>query len=358
MKNIQDLKKFESLKIFIASNDDILNWSYGEITKPETINYRTFKPERFGLFDERIFGPHKDWECACGKYKRVRYKGVICDKCGVEVTRSRVRRERMGHISLATPVAHVWFFKANPSKLATLLDLSPRNLESVIYFSSFIVTGIDGSKRASAITKIEKDLISEKELLKEEMDLKIKDLELTKGAELQSKKGISAEEALNKLQGQIQKIKNSYQEKEADLEATYKMYIKKIESIDMHTIIADTEYTALISYLPMFAKLSIGAEGIKQILENLDLNQLALELKEELESAKEQKAIKILKRLRVVEGFRRSSISPSRMIMDIIPVIPCDLRPIVPIDGGRAFSSDLNDLYRRVLNRNNRLKNS
>ena len=356
MKNIQDLKKFESLKIFIASNDDILNWSYGEITKPETINYRTFKPERFGLFDERIFGPHKDWECACGKYKRVRYKGVICDKCGVEVTRSRVRRERMGHISLATPVAHVWFFKANPSKLATLLDLSPRNLESVIYFSSFIVTGIDGSKRASAITKIEKDLISEKELLKEEMDLKIKDLELTKGAELQSKKGISAEEALNKLQGQIQKIKNSYQEKEADLEATYKMYIKKIESIDMHTIIADTEYTALISYLPMFAKLSIGAEGIKQILENLDLNQLALELKEELESAKEQKAIKILKRLRVVEGFRRSSISPSRMIMDIIPVIPCDLRPIVPIEGGRAFSSDLNDLYRRVINRNNRLK--
>jgi DNA-directed RNA polymerase subunit beta' len=356
MKNIQDLKKFESLKIFIASGEDILNWSYGEVTKPETINYRTFKPERFGLFDERIFGPHKDYECACGKYKRIRYKGVICDKCGVEVTKSSSRRERMGHISLATPVAHVWFFKANPSKLATLLDLSPRNLESVIYFSSFIVTGIDGSKRASAITKIEKDLISEKELLKQEMDLKIKDLELTKGAELQSKKGISAEEALNKLQSQIQKIRNSYQEKESDIESTYKMYIKKVESVDLHTIIADTEYTALISYLPMFAKLSIGAEGIKQILETLDLNKLALELKEELESAKEQKAIKILKRLRVVEGFRRSGVTPSRMIMDIIPVIPCDLRPIVPIEGGRAFSSDLNDLYRRVINRNNRLR--
>ena len=138
MKNIQDLKKFEALKIFIASTDDILNWSYGEVTKPETINYRTYKPERFGLFDERIFGPHKDYECACGKYKRVRYKGVICDKCGVEVTSAKVRRERMGHIKLATPVAHVWFFKANPSKLATLLDLSPRNLESVIYFSTFI----------------------------------------------------------------------------------------------------------------------------------------------------------------------------------------------------------------------------
>jgi len=356
MKNIQDLKKFEALKIFIASSEDILNWSYGEITKPETINYRTFKPERFGLFDERIFGPHKNYECACGKYKRIRYKGVICDKCGVEVTTSKVRRERMGHIKLATPIAHVWFFKANPSKLATLLDLSPRNLESVIYFSSFIVTGVDGSKRASAITKVEKDLIAEKELLQQEMNLKIKDLELTKGAELQSKKGISAEEALNKLQGQIQKIRNNYAEKEADLEATYKMYIKKLESIDLHTIIADTEYTALISYLPMFAKLSIGAEGIKQILETLDLNKLALELKEELESAKEQKAIKILKRLRVVEGFRRSGVTPSRMIMDVIPVIPCDLRPIVPIEGGRAFSSDLNDLYRRVINRNNRLK--
>lgn len=356
MKNIQDLKKFEALKIFIASTDDILNWSYGEVTKPETINYRTYKPERFGLFDERIFGPHKDYECACGKYKRVRYKGVICDKCGVEVTSAKVRRERMGHIKLATPVAHVWFFKANPSKLATLLDLSPRNLESVIYFSSFIVTEVDNSKKAAAITKVEKDLVAEKELLAKEMELKIADLEATKGAELRAKKGISAEEALNKLQGQIQKIKNNYAEKEADVESTYKMYIKKIESIDVHTIIPDTEYTALITYLPVFAKLSIGAEGVQQILKDIDLNKLASELKEDLENAKEAKAIKILKRLRVVEGFRRSNINPDRMIMEIIPVIPCDLRPIVPIEGGRAFSSDLNDLYRRVINRNNRLK--
>ena len=356
MKNIQDLKKFEALKIFIASTEDILNWSYGEITKPETINYRTFKPERFGLFDERIFGPHKDYECACGKYKRVRYRGVICDKCGVEVTTSKVRRERMGHIKLATPVAHVWFFKANPSKLATLLDLSPRNLESVIYFSSFIVTEVENSKKAAAITKVEKDLMVEKELLKKEMELKITDLELTKGAELREKKGLSAEEALNKLQGQIQKIKNNYAEKEADLEATYKLYIKKIESIDLHTIIADTEYSAMSSYIPTFAKLSIGAEGIKDILSKIDLNKITLELKEELETAKEQKAIKILKRLRVVEGFRRSGTSPDRMVLEVIPVIPCDLRPIVPIEGGRSFTSDLNDLYRRVINRNNRLK--
>lgn len=356
MKNILDLKKFEALKIFIASSDDILNWSYGEVTKPETINYRTYKPEKYGLFDERIFGPHKDYECACGKYKRVRFKGVICDKCGVEVTKSIVRRERMGHISLATPVAHVWFFKANPSKLATLLDISPRNLEGVIYFSSFIVTGVEGAKRAAAITAIEKDLIAEKDLLNQERDLKIQELEMIKGAELQSKKGLSAEEALNKLQGQIQKIRNAYQEKENDLVMTYKMYMKKIESIEYLTIIPDTEYAALSQYLTMFTKLSIGAQGIKDILGTLDLNALASQIKNELEESKEQKTIKLLKRLRVVEGFRKSGIDPQRMIMDVIPVIPCELRPIVPIDGGRPFSSDLNDLYRRVINRNNRLK--
>lgn len=356
MKNILDLKKFEALKIFIASSEDIINWSYGEVTKPETINYRTYKPEKYGLFDERIFGPHKDYECACGKYKRVRFKGVICDKCGVEVTKAIVRRERMGHISLATPVAHVWFFKANPSKLATLLDISPRNLEGVIYFSSFIVTNVDGSKRAHAISDIEKDLIAEKDLLIKERDLKIQELELTKGAELQSKKGLSAEEATNKLQGQIQKIKNTYQDKENDLVMTYKMYIKKIENIEYLTIIPDNEYVVLMPYLSKFTKLSIGAQGIKEILETLDLNKLASEIKNELEDSKEQRTIKLLKRLRVVEGFRKSGVDPKRMIMDVIPVIPCELRPIVPIDGGRPFSSDLNDLYRRVINRNNRLK--
>ena len=168
MKNIQNLKKFEALKIFIASAEDILGCSYGEITKPETINYRTFKPERFGLFDERIFGPYKDYECSCGKYKRVRYKGVICDKCGVEVTSSKVRRERMGHISLSTPVAHVWFFKSNPSKLATLLDISPRSLEAVIYFSSYIVTDVELSHKAKAISAIEKDLQAEISYLRQE----------------------------------------------------------------------------------------------------------------------------------------------------------------------------------------------
>lgn len=356
MKNIQNLKKFEALKISIASAEDILSWSYGEVTKPETINYRTFKPERFGLFDERIFGPYKDYECSCGKYKRVRYKGVICDKCGVEVTSSKVRRERMGHISLATPVAHVWFFKSNPSKLATLLDISPRSLESVIYFSSYIVTDVDLTNKAKAISAIEKDLVAEKELLNKELENKIVDYEASKGEEIRAKKGISEEEALNKIKQQVQKIRNSFQEKLEELEAEYKLYVKKIESIEIHTIIADNEYVGLSRYLDMFCKLGIGAESIKEILEKLDLNELSLQLKEELESAKEVKAAKILKRLRVVEGFRRSNINPDRMIMTAVPVIPCDLRPIVPIEGGKIMSNDLNDLYRRVINRNNRLK--
>ncbi len=356
MKNIQNLKKFEALKIFIASAEDILGWSYGEITKPETINYRTFKPERFGLFDERIFGPYKDYECSCGKYKRVRYKGVICDKCGVEVTSSKVRRERMGHISLSTPVAHVWFFKSNPSKLATLLDISPRSLEAVIYFSSYIVTDVELSHKAKAISAVEKDLQAEKELLNKELENKIVDYEASKGEEIKAKKGISEEEALSKIKQQVQKIRNTFSEKIEELEAEYKLYVKKIESIDLHTIIADNEYATLSKYLDMFCKLGIGAESIKEILEKIDLNSLSLELKEELESAKEIKAAKILKRLRVVEGFRRSNLNPDRMIMTVVPVIPCDLRPIVPIEGGKTMSSDLNDLYRRVINRNNRLR--
>jgi len=356
MKNIQNLKKFEALQIKIASAEDILSWSYGEVTKPETINYRTFKPERFGLFDERIFGPHKDYECSCGKYKRIRYRGVICDKCGVEVTQAKVRRERMGHISLATPVAHVWFFKSNPSKLATLLDISPRSLEAVIYFSSYIVSEVDLTQKAKAISAIEKDLISEKELLNKELENKIVEYEASKGEEIRAKKGISEEEALSKIKQQVQKIRNTFSEKIEEIEAEYKLYVKKIESIDLHTIIADNEYAPLSKYLDMFCKLSIGAESIKQILENLDLNELSLELKSELESAKEVKAAKLLKRLRVVEGFRRSNISPDRMIMTVVPVIPCDLRPIVPIEGGKIMSNDLNDLYRRVINRNNRLK--
>ena len=264
---------FNKLKIGIASDEKIREWSKGEVKKPETINYRTLKPERDGLFCERIFGPTKDWECHCGKYKRVRYKGVVCDRCGVEVTKSKVRRERMGHIELAAPVAHIWYFKGIPSRIALMLDISPRNLEKVVYFASYIVTD-------KGNTDLEKaQVLSEKEY----------------------------HEAIEKYG------KNSF-------------------------------------------KAGMGAESLRTLLEEIDLDKLSEEIKKEISKSSEQKKLKLLKRLDTVESFRISGNRPEWMIMNVVPVIPPDLRPMVQLDGGRFATSDLNDLYRRVINRNNRLK--
>ncbi|MGN0441439.1 MAG: DNA-directed RNA polymerase subunit beta' [Acutalibacteraceae bacterium] len=264
---------FESIKIGLASPDKIREWSYGEVKKPETINYRTLKPERDGLYCERIFGPTKDWECHCGKYKRIRYKGKICDKCGVEVTRSKVRRERMGHIELAAPVSHIWYFKGIPSRIGLMLDISPRLLEKVLYFANYIVTD-PGDVRG--LTKMQ--ILSEKD---------------------------------------YREMREKYED---DFEA------------------------------------GMGAEAIKKLLEEINLETLSAELKEELENASGQKKARILKRLEVVEAFRLSGNRPEWMILTVVPVIPPDIRPMVQLDGGRFATSDLNDLYRRVINRNNRLK--
>ena len=266
-------KSFSSIKIGLASPEKIREWSHGEVKKPETINYRTLKPERDGLFCERIFGPTKDWECFCGKYKRIRYKGIVCDKCGVEVTRAKVRRERMGHIELAAPVSHIWYFKGIPSRMGLILDISPRILEKVLYFASYIV--IDPGK-----TNLE-----EKQILSES--------EYKEAVEKYGKEGFNA---------------------------------------------------------------SIGAEAIKELLQAIDLEELSQQLKEELENSQGQKKVRIAKRLEVVESFRLSGNRPEWMIMDVIPVIPPEIRPMVQLDGGRFATSDLNDLYRRVINRNNRLK--
>ena len=355
MRNLSQLRDFSSIKVFLASTEDILEWSYGEVTKPETINYRTFKPEREGLFDERIFGPEKDYECSCGKYKRIRYKGVICDKCGVEVTHSRVRRERMGHLKLSSPVAHVWFFRGIPSKMAALLDITPRTLESVIYFSSFIVTQIDHDKKAEAISSIEKDLEKAKAKLQKQLDEKIAELEKEvkkagKGEEFTAK-----EAALRKNQ-KVMALRDTYTEELDVIEKDQKIILKKIETIELFSVLSDVEYLNLADYVDMFAKVNIGAEAIQGILKAMDLNKLSAELKEDLERAKGQKAVKITKRLKIAEGFRRAELTPDRMIMDIIPVIPPDLRPMVQLEGGRFATSDLNDLYRKVINRNNRLK--
>ena len=356
MKDISQLRDFDAIKIYLASTDDILGWSYGEVTKPETINYRTFKPEREGLFDERIFGPSKNYECYCGKYKGIRYKGVICDKCGVEVTHSRVRRERMGHIDLASPVAHVWFFKGIPSKMALLLDLTPRNVESVIYFASFIVTEIDNRKKAEAISAVGKDLEKVKAIIQKELDSKVKEFDKDLHAAEKEKDEIKRSEGVLKVREKIQQLISSYDKKFEEQEKNFKLVQKKIESVALYSVISENEYISLVNYLDGFAKLEIGAEALQKILQSLDLTTLTERLRNELDTSKGQKAQKIAKRLKVVEQFRRANISPDRMIMSVIPVIPPDLRPMVQLDGGRFASSDLNDLYRGLINRNNRLK--
>ena len=272
-----EFNKFEAIKIGLASPETILNWSYGEVTKPETINYRTLKPEKDGLYCEKIFGPTKDWECHCGKYKKIRYKGKVCERCGVEVTKSKVRRERMGHIELATPVSHIWYFKGVPSSIGLMLDLSPRQLEKVLYFASYIVTYVNTDLVNNDI--VEGQVLSDKEY-------------------------------------------NEYYEK----------YGKDAFEAGM------------------------GAEAIKTLLEKIDVEGLAESLKAELEDAQGQKKARIIKRLEIVEAFRISGNRPEWMILTIVPVIPPDLRPMVQLDGGRFATSDLNDLYRRVINRNNRLK--
>ncbi len=270
---MEELQNFNKLKIGLASDEKIREWSHGEVKKPETINYRTLKPEKDGLFCERIFGPTKDWECHCGKYKRVRYKGIVCDRCGVEVTKAKVRRERMGHIELAAPVAHIWYFKGIPSRIGLMLDVSPRSLEKVIYFASYLV--LDKGSTG-----------------------------LMKGQVLSEKEYHEAEEKYGK---------GSF-------------------------------------------KAQMGAEAVGKLLEEIDLDKLSAKLKKELEKASEQKRAKLVKRLDTVESFKLSGNRPEWMVMNVVPVIPPDLRPMVQLDGGRFATSDLNDLYRRVINRNNRLK--
>ena len=263
---------FDSIKIGLASPEQIRNWSYGEVKKPETINYRTLKPERDGLYCERIFGPTKDWECHCGKYKRIRYKGKICDRCGVEVTKAKVRRERMGHIELATPVSHIWYFKGIPSRMGLLLDISPRILEKVLYFAAYIVTD------PGETPLVKNQILSEKE---------------------------------------YRDMREKYED---DFDA------------------------------------GMGAEAVKKLLQQVDLEGLSQQLHAELKTVSGQKKARVVKRLEVVDAFRLSGNKPEWMVIDVLPVIPPELRPMVQLDGGRFATSDLNDLYRRVINRNNRLK--
>lgn len=363
MRNIID---FNGLQIKIASSDTIKGWSHGEITKPETINYRTLKPEKNGLFCERIFGPVKDWECYCGKYKGIRYRGIICDKCGVEVTQSRVRRERMGHLNLASPVCHVWFFKGSPSKLSLLLGISPRNLANVIYFAQYVVLEVNEDEKNQVFERLSQSLEAKKAELKDQAKL---DIEQTKKDGKQAladiKKEIKDKDRLHlaleeqkiKTKQAIIKQKDKLNSELDNAEAVFKTVSDMVKKIKKKSLLTEDEYIKLAEYDAMdFMRVGMGAEAVQELIRDIDLNSLMVELREEVRSTTGQKRIKATKRLRVVEGFRKASLDPIWMIVKNLPVIPPDLRPMVQLSGGRFATSDLNDLYRRVINRNNRLK--
>ncbi|OGE62976.1 DNA-directed RNA polymerase subunit beta' [Candidatus Daviesbacteria bacterium RIFCSPLOWO2_01_FULL_40_27] len=361
---MNDLLDFESLKLTVASPEQIRSWSFGEVTKPETINYRTLKAEKDGLFSENIFGPTKDYECYCGKYKRIRFRGVICDKCGVEVTQSKVRRERMGHINLASPVAHSWFVKGAPSKLSLILDISPKNLEAVIYFASYLVINIDSSGKTAALQKLDKDLQTKIESSKENLEETIKNLESTLKKDfliLKKKKDaekfeLEKEEQELKARSEIQKLRDAQVAEITTLEGIFKAVSDLVKSVTPLKLLSEEEYYKLNEYgVSDFAQVGMGAEAFLQVLEKLDLDKLAANLRDEVRKSTGQKHIKATKRLRVTEGMRSAVISPAWLILRVLPVLPPDLRPMVQLPGGRFATSDLNDLYRRVINRNNRL---
>lgn len=362
MQNLNELSNFASLRISLASPEEILSWSHGEVTKPETINYRTFKPEKDGLFDERIFGPTKDFECYCGKYKRIRYKGVICDKCGVEVTYSRVRRERMGHISLASPVAHVWYFRGIPSQMGILLDLSPRDLESVIYFSSYLVTAIDFDKKVETISLVEKKAAEKvKEIGGEFLaaEESVKKRVAQESERVRREKGVNPERLIEEIELRGRKEIAYLREKMLkDQEAaaeSFKNLIGSLRSVGYLSVIHDSTYAEISVYLDRFAKVKMGAEALLGVLQTLDLEEISKTLKRKIGKALGQRKVRLIKKLKVVEGFRLSKVSPGWTIFKNIAVIPPELRPMVQLEGGRFATSDLNDLYRRVINRNNRL---
>ena len=316
--------EFSAIRLKVAGPHTILSWSHGEVLKPETINYRTQKPERDGLFSEVIFGPEKDYQCACGKYKKARYKGVICDKCGVEVTKSIVRRERMGHITLATPVAHIWFFKKLPSKMSTFFDLPVRQLERVIYFASYIVISVDEEARAKALREIKKEF---KEALKK-----------------------------NRISMPLEKLSEEKLKKYKRFLLAKKEAESMVKDLKPKQILSEVEYRKIAGKFPGIFEVGMGAEALRKICEREDLEKLREQLRRKKKEASAPQLKKILERLKLVEGFIKSGTRPEWMFITVLPVIPPDLRPMVQLDGGRFASSDVNDLYRRVINRNNRLK--
>ncbi len=353
-----DVNFFDELRIGLASVENIRAWSHGEVKKPETINYRTLKPEKDGLFCEKIFGPTRDWECYCGKYKRVRFKGIICERCGVEVTRAKVRRERMGHIELAAPVTHIWYFKGVPSRLGYLLDLAPKDLEKVIYFAAYMVTWVDEEGRHRDLPSLQAQMEVEKKSVADKRDSDIDNRAKKLEADLAELEAEGAKaDARRRVRESAEREMNSIRRRadaEIDkLDQVWDRFVKlKVSDLEGDEML----YRQLRDRYGLYFEGSMGANAIQKRLETFDLHAEAEALREIIETGKGQRKTRALKRLKVVSAFLSTTNSPVSMVLDAVPVIPPDLRPMVQLDGGRFATSDLNDLYRRVINRNNRLK--
>ena len=351
-------KIFDELSISLATSDQMRSWSFGEVKKPETINYRTLKPEKDGLFDERIFGPTKDWECSCGRYKRIRYRGIVCERCGVEVTRREVRRERMGHIELAAPVTHIWYFKGVPSRLGYFLDMSPKELEKVIYFAAYLVVSIDTKKRTKDLAEIEEAVVAEVEIVNEDfeeweqkrikqMDTEIKAMENAKIPEPE-------------IQIRKKEVEKEIKQKKVKSDAEIKVIeeaFSTLKTLKPKTLIEnDTLWREMIDKYDEYFTGGMGAEAVRELVQLVDLKAEMEKLDTDLDSKSAQRRQRAIQRMKVIKPFADGKNPPEAMILEVVPVIPPELRPMVQLDGGRFATSDLNDLYRRLINRNNRLK--
>jgi DNA-directed RNA polymerase subunit beta' len=355
---VLDVNVFDELRIGLATGEEIREWSHGEVKKPETINYRTLKPEKDGLFCEKIFGPTRDWECYCGKYKRVRFKGIICERCGVEVTRAKVRRERMGHIELAAPVTHIWYFKGVPSRLGYLLDLAPKDLEKVIYFAAYMITWVDEEGRHRDLPSLESQIEVERKQIEQRRDndveTRAKKLEADL-AELEAEgaKGDARRRVKESAEREMSNIRKRSEAESDRLNAVWDRFKNlKVQDLEGDEML----YRDMRDRFGRYFRGGMGAQAIKDRLEHFDLEAEAVKLRDIIRNGKGQKKTRALKRLKVVAPFLTTTNSPRGMVLDAVPVIPPDLRPMVQLDGGRFATSDLNDLYRRVINRNNRLK--
>nr|WP_076389027.1 DNA-directed RNA polymerase subunit beta' [Vaginimicrobium propionicum] len=353
-----DTSNYDQLRIGLATADQIREWSYGEVKKPETINYRTLKPERDGLFCEKIFGPTRDWECACGKYKRVRFKGIVCERCGVEVTRSNVRRDRMGHIELAAPVTHIWYFKGVPSRLGYLLDIAPKDLEKVIYFAAYMITKVDEEARQRDLPSLEAKVATERTLIEHKLNASIEACNVKLEEDLEKLESEGAKEDVKKkirdaAKKEMKQLRDASQRKADRLDAVWTRFKSlKVQDLEGDEVL----YREMKQRFGKYFEGYMGAEAIKQRLADFDLDAESDKLKEIIKTGKGQRKTRALKRLKVVRAFLDTGDAMRGMVLDCVPVIPPDLRPMVQLDGGRFATSDLNDLYRRVINRNNRLK--